>query len=93
LKDWNYFTPLRRSSKGYSTEQQTKGVCPELQTPDSGSNKTKEFILICKLRTVWVVSALIEMDKKLRKVSGFRQLHQLADTVGKQILIEPKNFN
>lgn len=41
----------------------------------------------------WVVSALMEIEHKLHKVSGFRQLHQLADAVGKQILVEPKNFN
>lgn len=41
----------------------------------------------------WVISALMEIERKLHKVNGFRQLHQLADAIGKQILLEPENFN
>ena len=31
----------------------------------------------------WVISALMEIEHKLHKVSGYRQLHQLADAIWK----------
>jgi hypothetical protein len=40
-----------------------------------------------------VISALMEIEQRLHKVNGFRQMHQLADAFEKYVLLEPENFN
>lgn len=41
----------------------------------------------------WVISALMEIEQRLHKINGFRQLHLLADAIEKHILLESHNFN
>jgi hypothetical protein len=78
---------IRLSMVGIAGEAITRVECPDQQIHVQG------LVVDSEQRYRWVISTMMEIEHRLHKLNGFRQLHQLTDTIENHILLEPENFN